>query len=85
MRWASAVFTVLTAFAGATASASDEWMDRLEERLSFSAWDDTLRARLSGLLSMEGYLIAQPAPGLLFTQSDRLFNPRLAVFLNAQV
>jgi len=85
MRWVSAVFAVLTAFAGATASASDEWMDRLEERLTFSAWDDTLRARLSGLLSLEGYSITQPAPGLLFTSSDRLFNPRLAVFLNAQV
>ncbi len=83
MRWVSAFILAATACAGAY--ASDEWFDRMEERLTFSAWDDSLRARLSGLLTLEGYKIEQPSPGLLFTTSERLFNPRLAVFLNAQL
>ncbi len=84
MRWVRVVISCLAAGAAATAWASDAWFDRLEERLAVSAWDDAVRARLSGILSLEGYAISQPPPGLVFTRSNRLFNPRLALFLNGQ-
>lgn len=82
MRWASALLfaTAACAFAG----ASEEWFDRLEQRLSFSAWDDTLRARLGGLLSLEDHQVEQPAPGLLFTGGHNLFSPRLSLLLQGQ-
>ncbi len=31
------------------------------------------------------YLIDQPAPALIYTDNDSLFNPRLTVFLDAQI
>lgn len=82
MRWFRAF--LVTAAACVSAEASDEWFDRLEDRLSFSAWDNQLRARLSGLLTLEGYQTAQPPPGMIFTEGHQLFSPRLALFAHGQ-
>jgi hypothetical protein len=40
--------------------------------------------QLSGLLDFETYIVDQPASGLLFTDDEFLFNPRLRLFLDAQ-
>ena len=46
---------------------------------------DNLRARLSGTIDVEMYHFQQPAPGLINSEIDNLFNPRLTLFLDAQL
>lgn len=65
--------------------ASDEAFERLAAALSFASPDRELRARVSGTLDLEGYVLPQPSPGLLYTPGDALFNPRLTLFLDGQL
>lgn len=64
---------------------SEDVFDRLSEALTTSAADGVVRARLSGTLDLEGFAFSQPAPALLNATGNTLFNPRLSVFLDAQV
>lgn len=68
---------------GAFAHAEDP-LDRVSEALTFSFFDGSVRSRLSGMADAEIYHFDRPAPGLLDTTSDTLFNPRLALFLDIQ-
>lgn len=68
-----------------TARATDDFIDRLDDALTLNAFNDEFRARLSGTFDVEGYHLQQPAPGLIYTDSNNLFNPRLALFLDAQL
>lgn len=63
----------------------DDYFDRLDSALTISAFHDNLRARLSGTLDLEVYNFDQPAPGLIDSSIDTLFNPRLTLFLDAQI
>jgi hypothetical protein len=63
----------------------DDFFDRLDTALTISAFQDNLRARLSGTLDLEFYNFEQPPPGLIISDSDNLFNPRLTLFLDAQM
>jgi hypothetical protein len=63
----------------------DDSLDRLDTALSISAFHDNLRIRLSGTLDLELYNFEQPAPGLIDSKIDTLFNPRLTLFLDAQI
>src|SRR6266545_4739857 len=63
----------------------DDFFDRLDTALTLSAFQDNLRVRLSGTLDLEIYHFEQPAPGLIDSDIDTLFNPRLTLFLDAQV
>ncbi|MGH7983912.1 MAG: hypothetical protein ACREFF_12310 [Candidatus Udaeobacter sp.] len=63
----------------------DDSLDRLDTALTISAFQDNLRARLSGTLDLEFYNFQQPAPGLIDSRDDNLFNPRLTLFLDAQL
>lgn len=67
------------------ARANDEFFDRLEDVLTFSAAETQVRTRVSGLLELEGYDFQLPAPALIQSQGERLFVPRLSVFLDAQL
>lgn len=67
------------------AHASDEFFDRLASALTFATSDATVRTRISGTLDLEGYVLPQPSPGLLYTSGHALFNPRLTLFLDAQL
>ena len=62
-----------------------EFLDRVDEALTVSARHDQVRARLSGLLDLEGYYFQQPPPGLIKAGGNALFNPRLSLFLDAQL
>jgi hypothetical protein len=73
----------LTALA-LTARANEEFFDRLENALTFSAVDSRVRARVSGTLELEAYDLQLPALGVIDSSSDQLFVPRLSVFLDAQ-
>jgi len=63
----------------------DDLLDRLDTALTVAAFQDNLRARLSGTIDLEAYHFQQPAPGLIDSKIDNLFNPRLTLFLDAQL
>src|SRR5881409_488690 len=63
----------------------DDFLDQLDNTLTLSAFHDNVRARLSGTLDLEIYHFEQPAPGLINSDIDTLFNPRLTLFLDAQI
>lgn len=71
----------------ATAQALDveDFFERLDNALTATAFQDNFRARLSGTLDLEAYHFQQPAPGLIASKIDNLFNPRLTFFLDAQL
>jgi len=82
------VLRVLSFFVFALATArlaAEDFLDRVDQALTVSAFRDKVRARLSGLVDLEGYYYQQPAPGLIFASDDWLFNPRLTLFLDAQI
>src|SRR4051812_7326636 len=63
----------------------EDFLDRLDESLTFTAFDNKVRARFSGTLDLEAYYFDGPAPGLILTTSDALFNPRLSLFFDTQL
>ncbi len=63
----------------------DDFFDRLDNALTIAAFEGNLRARLSGTIDTEFYNFQQPAPGLIDSNVDNLFNPRLTLFLDAQL
>ncbi len=65
--------------------AAEEFFDRLEDLLTFSAEDARYRARVSGTLDLEGYAFRLPPPGVIDGAHRQLFIPRLTVFLDAQL
>lgn len=69
----------------ALARGAEDVFDRVEEALSVSAFHDQFRARVSGLLDLEQYHFQLPAPGVIRATGNDLFNPRLALFLDAQL
>src|SRR6476661_3074019 len=69
----------------ACASDIDDFFDQVDDALTVSAFHDNLRLRLSGTLDLEIYNFEHPAPGLIDSNIDTLFNPRLTLFLDAQV
>ena len=74
-------------FLACTARAldTDDLLDRVDAALSMAAFQDNVRLRLSGTIDVEGYHFQQPAPGLIDSSIDNLFNPRLTLFLDAQI
>jgi hypothetical protein len=68
----------------ATAWGADDWIDRLDDALTFSSADGRIRARLSGTMELDGYAWQSPAPGLLYGDGDTLVAPRLTLYLDAQ-
>ena len=63
---------------------AQDFLDRVDEALTFTSPNGDVRARVSGTLDLEGYYFNGPAPGLILTTSDALFNPRLSLFVDAQ-
>ncbi|MCB1087174.1 MAG: hypothetical protein KDM63_09025 [Verrucomicrobiae bacterium] len=67
-----------------SAARADGWLDEVEEALTFNLFGDAVSLHFSGLGDVEGYVFDGPAPGLLYTDNEALFNPRLSLFLDAQ-
>jgi hypothetical protein len=65
--------------------ARAEFFEKVHKVLSLDDSQDRFHFQLSGLLDLETYLIDQPAPGLIFSDHDFLLNPRLRLFLDAQI
>jgi hypothetical protein len=70
---------------GGMACASDEWLDRLDEKLTLATPEGALRARVSGLLDLEEYAWSGAAPALIDSRKHEVFQPRLTLFLDAQL
>ncbi len=85
MRTAITIVCGFAVWLSPTLKASDEVLDRVDEALTWSAWQDRARLRVSGSLELEGYTFQYPAPGLIYTDSHHLLNPRLNLFLDAQL
>ena len=66
-------------------SAKGDFLDEANQALTFTAFNDYLRMTLRGTLDLENYYTEKPAPGLIYTDHRYLFNPRLALFLDAQL
>jgi hypothetical protein len=66
-------------------AGAQDFLDRVDQAFTFSAFHDDVRARLSGTLDLEGYYFQQPAPGLILSKSDAFFNPRLSLFFDSQL
>ncbi|HVU18206.1 MAG TPA: hypothetical protein VHD32_14885 [Candidatus Didemnitutus sp.] len=82
MKWSEAII-----FAGAglaSLRAGDEWIDRLDDRLTLASGDGFYRAHLSGLAETDAYFFSQPAPGLLYADGNQLVAPQLTLFVDAQ-
>jgi hypothetical protein len=81
------VAALIFCFLACTARAldTDDLLDRVDTALSVAAFQDNVRLRLSGTIDLEGYHFQQPAPGLIDSHIDNLFNPRLTLFLDAQI
>ncbi len=68
-----------------SATAAEDFLDQVQDFLSFSARDTQWRGRLSGALDLEGYRVQLPAPGVLGPKDGSLLESRLTVFLDAQL
>ena len=71
--------------AACAALGQDDPFDRVDERLLFGGWEDQVRLRVSGDLDLEGYYVTQTEPGLILVERNAFLNPRLSLFVDAQV
>jgi hypothetical protein len=78
------IFSLLVALT-ASRLAAEDFLDQVDEALTLNAFDGNVRARLSGLLDLEFYRIDLPRPGLIDTDHRFLVNPRLSLFVDAQI
>ena len=78
--WAAGL--VLSALA---AAAQDDLYDQVDQALSFSGLNDAFRLRISGTFDLEGYYQSQTQSGLIFSEQNYLLNPRLSLFVDAQM
>lgn len=63
----------------------DDVLDRADAALRLRAGDDAVRLRVSGTVDLEAYAFSAEPPGLIDTEHDALFNPRLTLFLDGQL
>jgi hypothetical protein len=80
-----AIVMLFAACCAMTLRAAGGVLEQLDSALSVHSDDGVFRARLSGTVDLEAYDFTQPAPGLIETRDDTLWNPRLTAFLDAQV
>jgi hypothetical protein len=70
---------------GQQAGTAQELLDKLDSALRVESADGQFRADLSGRIDLETYTVDQTPPGLLFPTDDLFFNPRLSLFVDAQL
>jgi hypothetical protein len=67
------------------AHARADLLDQLTQTLSIRDSKNRFQLQLSGLLDFEGYFIDQRPPALINTDDKVLFNPRVSLFVDAQL
>jgi hypothetical protein len=81
-RWPALILSLIVTFRG---GARADFLEKVHGALSLSDPDHRFYLQLSGLADLETYFIDQPAPALIDTDHNFLFNPRLTLFLDAQL
>jgi len=81
----TARLTFLLLAVGACAAPAQSVLDQLDDALNFTAFNGSCRIRLSGLLDLETYHMEEPTPALINSDRHTLFNPRLSLYLDAQL
>lgn len=84
MRWRQLLALGLLAWSPVVSSGED-FLDWVDEKLTVSALDERLRLRLSGTIDLEYYHVEDPPFGLVDATARDLFNPRLTLFVDAQL
>jgi len=84
-RFIMALAGICTVLAGRPASADEDFLDTLGDRMKVAALGGQINAHLGALLDFEGYYLQQPPPGLIDTNHDFIFNPRLTFNLDVQI
>jgi hypothetical protein len=85
MRQFCSIAAIVVLVGAASPADAQDFLDRVDEALNFTSFNANVRTHLSGTLDLEGYAFSGPAPGLIRTTSDTLFNPRLSLFVDAQL
>lgn len=85
MKSARVICLFVAALIATSRLVADDFFDQVADLLTISAFHDNIRARISGLLDLEVFGIDQPPPGLIDTDQGFLVNPRLTIFLDAQL
>ena len=67
------------------AGPAQDTLERFSDRLNFRSVDGNVQLRLSGTLELEGYAISDPVADLVSGSADKFFNPRLGLYLDAQL
>lgn len=80
------MFLAAVALAGGLpALRAQGFLDTIDGALATETMQGQVRVQASGTLDLEGYQFSQPSPGLLFTNGRSLLNPRLSVYLDAEL
>jgi hypothetical protein len=85
VRWCGSVALILAGLLASGLNARADFMEKVHDALSLNDPQGRFQLQLSGLVDLETYFIDQPAPALIFSERDFLFNPRLTLFLDAQI
>lgn len=83
MKIAAAIF--LLSLGAIVPARAQDFLDRLDDRLTLSAFGGQVRTRFSGTLDLEVYAYNLPAPGLIDADENALFSPRLTLFVDSQI
>ena len=84
-RIATVLLLAVAASCLSDAANAQDFLDALDDKLSYASVDGTVQAKLSLIGDVTLYSIDTPAPGLLFTNSDFFAAPRLSAFLDVQL
>jgi hypothetical protein len=82
LRWQALIVAATMAL---LLTARADFLEKVHDVLSVNDPQDRFHLQLSGLVDLETYFIDRPAPGLIFAERDFLFNPRLTLFVDAQL
>ena len=69
----------------ARTSEAQEFFDAVDDHLKFSAFNQGVVGKISGLIDLEEYYVQQPPPGVIYDDHSLLFNPRLTLNLDVQI
>ena len=81
-RWPALILSRALTFRDA---ARADFLEKVHDTLSLDDPEHRFHLQLSGLFDLETYVIDQPPPALIFADRDVLINPRLTLFLDAQL
>jgi hypothetical protein len=82
VRWPALILALALIFRG---PARADFLEKVHDTLSLGDPDHRFHLQLSGLFDLETYFIDRPAPALIFADRNFLLNPRLTLFLDAQI